>query len=55
MMMIVAMMMMMVYDDSDGDDDKDGDHLLVTSLKKVKSNTTVPYIKLLNCVPAMST
>ena len=24
----------------------------VTSLKKVKSNTTVPYIELLNCVPA---
>ncbi len=28
---------------------------LVTSLKKVKSNTTVPYIELLNCVPAKPT
>ena len=27
----------------------------VTSLKKVKSNTTVPYIELLNCVPAKTT
>ena len=27
----------------------------VTSLKKVKSNTTVPYIELLNCVPAKPT
>ena len=28
---------------------------LVTSLKKVKSNTTVTYIELLNCVPAKPT
>ena len=28
---------------------------LVTSLKKVKSNTTVPYIELLICVPAKPT
>ena len=27
----------------------------VTSLKKVKSNTTVPYIELLNCVPVKPT
>jgi len=27
----------------------------VTSLKNVKSNTTEPYIKLLNCVPAKPT
>jgi len=27
----------------------------VTSLKKIKSNTTVPYIELLNCVPAKPT
>ena len=27
----------------------------VTSLKKVKSNTTVPYMELLNCVPAKPT
>jgi hypothetical protein len=28
---------------------------LVTSLNKVKSNMTVPYIELLNCVPAKPT
>jgi hypothetical protein len=29
--------------------------VLVTSLNKVKSNMTVPYIELLNCVPAKPT